>query len=214
MATRTWTREEDDLMALHYPHETAQQVAKRLNRSIQAVYARARTLEIGKSDAFLASTKSGRLDGERGRATRFQPGQSGWNKGMKGLQIGGKATQFKKGQIPHNHLPIGTEVMATIGFLKVKVGEPNEWEWVHKRNWIAAHGPIPKGMVLAFKDGNRRNCAMENLELVSRRELMRRNTIQRYPESLRGAMQANGRLKKQLQRKTEEAHEEQNSGSA
>lgn len=44
----------------------------------------------------------------QGHATQFKNGAKPWNKGMKGLQIGGVDTQFKKGQKSANSKPIGT----------------------------------------------------------------------------------------------------------
>ena len=35
--------------------------------------------------------------------------------------------------------------------------------------WEEAHGPVPKGMMIYFKDGDRTNCELENLMLVERR---------------------------------------------
>lgn len=101
--------------------------------------------------------------------------------------------------MPHNHVPVGTEVMATQGCMKIKVAEPNVWEWTHRRNWIAAHGPIPKGMALVFKNGDRTNCDVNNLELVTRSELMRRNSIQRYPTEVKDAIRLLGKLKRTIE---------------
>lgn len=201
---KSWTAEEDAIMHDRYPDEPAVDIAEALGRSIQSVYSRARTLQIKKSEDFMASPASGRLDGVRGEETRFTRGRPGWNKGMKGVTFGGKETQFKIGSTPHNHVEVGTVVMATIGYLKVKVAEPNQWEWVHRKTWIEANGDIPKGKTVIFKDGNRENCALENLELIDRSELMRRNTIHRYPKPLRLAMRTHGRLKRMLENNNED----------
>ncbi|WP_432873870.1 HNH endonuclease signature motif containing protein [Treponema denticola] len=32
------------------------------------------------------------------------------------------------------------------------------------------HGTVPKGMIVTFKDGNKQNCSIENLLLMSRAE--------------------------------------------
>jgi hypothetical protein len=39
--------------------------------------------------------------------------------------------------------------------------------------WERLNGELPPGHALYFKDGNRLNTAVDNLELISRAELMR-----------------------------------------
>ena len=56
-------------------------------------------------------------------------------------------------------------------------GNPRTWELVHQRVWRAAHGAVPAGHAVVFKDGDKRNTKLGNLELVTRAELMRRNSI-------------------------------------
>lgn len=41
---------------------------------------------------------------------------------------------------------------------------------LHREIWKAANGEIPAGMLVHHKDGDRGNYALENLQLVSRRE--------------------------------------------
>ena len=54
---------------------------------------------------------------------------------------------------------------------------------VHLLVWEAAHGPIPAHHAIIFLDGDKKNITLGNLELVTRTELMRRNTIHnRGPE--------------------------------
>jgi hypothetical protein len=157
-------------------------------------------LGIQKSEAFLKGPFSGRLDGVRGMGSRFQKGNQSWNKGKSMPSTGRSSqTQFEKGAMPHNHVAVGTEVVATEGYLKVKVAEPNKWEWVHRRNWQTAHGPIPKGMVLVFKTPDHMNCSVDNLELITRQELMSRNTIQRFPPELKQTIRLLGKLKRTIE---------------
>jgi hypothetical protein len=106
-----------------------------------------------------------------GRNGHFQKGHKPANKGKHG-NYGHEPTQFKKGQIPHNHLPIGTEIMKSDGYLWVKIAEPGEWKQKHKVIWEEANGPIPKNHVLIFADGNKSNVCLENLLLASRREML------------------------------------------
>ncbi len=173
-----------------------------LGRDARAIYAKAQALGLHRSGSFLASEHSGRLStsNDPGTATRFQKGNTAWNKN-KPFRAGGRSeqTQFAQGAMPHNHVDVGTEVLATDGYMKIKVEEPNVWEWSHRRNWEAVNGPIPKGHALVFKDGNRLNCEVENLELLTRSQLMLRNTIHRYPPELKGTIRQLGKLKRAIE---------------
>ncbi|MGH8385514.1 MAG: HNH endonuclease signature motif containing protein [Pseudomonas sp.] len=189
-------------MAALYPATPMSQLIELLGRPKSALYGKAKELGLKRSAEFLASEHSGRLrpDANPGLATRFQKGHGTWNKG-KPFAAGGRSaeTQFTSGRLPHNHVPIGTEVMASDGYMKIKVAEPNKWEWTHRRNWEAAHGAIPKGMVLVFKTADHSNCCVDNLELITRRELMSRNTIQRFPPELKQTIRLLGKLKRTIE---------------
>ena len=123
---------------------------------------------------------------------------------MKGLQIGGKETQFKKGNLPHNHLPVGSRVVNTDGYLVEKIADPNTWEFVHVRTWEAVNGKRPPGHLLRFKNGDRMNCSIENLECISRREHMRRTTIHRYPKEIRHVIRLTRKLQRTIARMEDE----------
>ncbi len=103
----------------------------------------------------------------------FPKGNVPFNKGLKGWQAGGKAreTQFKKGQMPTKHRPVGSERVNVDGYVEIKVSEPKVWRSKHVVIWEAAHGPVPAGHAVIFGDGNRLNITLENLLLISRKEL-------------------------------------------
>lgn len=197
---RYWTNREMELLSALYPDHPGSAVAERLDRPLSAVHAKAKAMGIKKSDAFFNGPYSGRLDGLRGAASRFQKGNTSWNKDKPFPSRGRSSeTQFSKGGMPHNHVPVGTEVMATDGYLKIKVAEPNGWEWTHRRNWEAAHGVIPDGMVLVFRTADRTDCSVDNLELITRNELMGRNTIHRYPPELKQTIRLLGKLNRAIE---------------
>ncbi|QRN86014.1 HNH endonuclease [Clostridia bacterium] len=85
------------------------------------------------------------------------------------------ATQFKKGKMPHNHLPIGSEVLSTDGYLRTKVAEPNKWKFTHKLIYQEHNGKIPEGYVVIFTDGNHLNVNIDNLVAVPRMVLLTMN---------------------------------------
>lgn len=103
---------------------------------------------------------------------QFPKGLVPWNKGKKGSMSPEqykkcKATMFKKGQVPQNHKPVGSERIDRDGYVHVKVAEPNKWRPKHRVLWEKVNGPIPKKYRLIFADGNRQNITLDNLILVS-----------------------------------------------
>ena len=114
-----------------------------------------------------------------GRTGCFPKGHTPFNKGKKGLTTGGVQTQFKKGHMPHNHLPVGSERVRTShperrtkdDYIDVKVAEPNKWRGKHIVIWEEHNGPVPKGHAVIFGDGDNRNFDPNNLILVSRKQL-------------------------------------------
>lgn len=101
----------------------------------------------------------------------FQKGQKPRNGAKKGEWFPGcEKGWFKKGNKPANHAPVGTErVRPTNGYVWVKIAEPKTWRMKQLVVWEEAHGPIPKGMMIYFKDRDRTNCELDNLMLVERR---------------------------------------------
>src|SRR5699024_6222726 len=78
--------------------------------------------------------------------TRFKKKQEPWNKGMKGLNLGGEAGLFKKGQAPVNYRPIGSERTTIDGYVEVKVADPDVWKLKPRVVWEECHEKeVPEG---------------------------------------------------------------------
>lgn len=104
--------------------------------------------------------------------TQFKKGHIPANKGKKGVSYPGtEATQFKKGHVPANHRPVGSERTNVYGYVELKTAEPKTWRAKHVTIWEAANGPVPTGHALIFADGNKLNFTLDNLLLVSRKQL-------------------------------------------
>ena len=109
---------------------------------------------------------------------RFKKGQEPPNKGKKlSPEKYAKAapTMFKKGQLPIQTSPVGTESWRSDGYLWVKVAMPNKWRQKHRLIYEAAHGPVSPGSKIIFADGNRKNFDINNLICVTSAELARLN---------------------------------------
>ena len=143
-----WTARQVDLLRQLYPSTASATIAERMGIATSQVYHKAHTLGLKKSAEFYATRDAGRLNGVRGQQTRFKPGHQTWNKGMKGIDIGGKDTRFKPGSRPHTWRPIGTERVSADGYLERKLTDTGctrrDYVPVHRIVWRAA-GPGIQG---------------------------------------------------------------------
>lgn len=196
---RLWTESEEQVLREMWPNSRAIEVARKLDRPESGIYKRATELGLKKTEEFLNSALSGRQNlAVVGRDTRFTPGHVPANKGKKGLCVAPEHTLFQRGHRPFNVLPVGSITSTSDGYRKVKIAEPNKWQHLHRYNWVEAHGPIPDGMCLAFKDGDRTNCEVSNLELITRAERCRRNSIHKYPPEVRATIRVLGKLRREI----------------
>lgn len=222
-----WKDEELKLIRRLYPDTPTKAIAQQLGRSVDAIYKIAYHLELRKSAAYLASPDACRLRrGDKiGASSRFLPGHVPANKGMRrpGYAPGRMAqTQFKKsgrtGIAAKNWCPIGTILTDTEGYQRIKVREGKKgeaygfgkveiWPLLNRHIWEQHNGPIPPNHAVVFKDGDRTNVAIENLELLSRRELMARNSSQRWGKEVFGVIQLRGALNRKLRRLSEKQNE-------
>lgn len=224
MNGRMWTECELAVVRERYADTATAEIAMELRRPLTVVYQKAAALGLRKSEAYLASPAACRLRrGDRvGAASRFLKGHVPANKGLRrpGWSPGRmKETQFKKGArtgaAQRNWRPVGTIAIDTEGYLRIKVREGRQgeasgfgnvriWPLLNRYVWEQANGPIPPNHTVVFRDGDRGNCELGNLELVSRADLMRRNTIHnRYPEEMVKTIMLLGAVKRKLREKSE-----------
>lgn len=227
MTRRFWTEAELELVRLHYADSLTADLAAALGRPVSSVHHVARKLGLAKSREVIAELARQRTAAPThpSHQFRFQPGQVPVNKGKKmpdGWAPGRMAEgQFKPGTVSHNWKPVGTEVVID-GYLHRKVSEapgPKHMRWfmVHRLVWEAANGPVPAGHVVVFREGRRttdpERITLDAVELVTRAELMRRNTIHRYGSEIASAMQLRASLKRQINRAAERAAENEQEAS-
>lgn len=221
MNGRPWTRREQALLRELYPHKPTADVAQQMGRTPLAIYQAAhKLLGLRKSAEYLASPAACRLRrGDNiGAPHRFQKGHVPANKGLRRPGFGPgrmKETQFKKGQFPVNRDPdfyvLGALRVNTDGYVDMRVSFEKGalgWKALHTILWEDAHGPVPLGYALCFKDGEKLNVELANIELISRADLCRRNSIHNLPPAIKGAITVLGALKRRIRR------EEQNRGLA
>lgn len=109
-----------------------------------------------------------------------------------------KGTMFKKGQVSHNKLPLGSLRVSKDGYLEIKVAEPKTWQAYHRLMWEETFGPIPKGGVVRFVTNNKMNVNPFNLELINRKKNMKLNSVHNLPKDLAQTVQLRGVLNRQI----------------
>lgn len=209
-----WTAAEIDILRARYPDDDTEQLAKSLGLRPGQLHDKAARQGIVKSPEFIRAlkAKAARTAREAGKETRFVPGQVPWNKGIP-FRSGGRSaeTQFKPGMLPRNYRPIGS-VRLCAGFWQRKQTEtgypPRDWVNIHHLVWRASGQEIPAGYALCFRDGNRANFDLANLELISRAELMARNSIHNAGPDLARLQQLRGAIMRQINRREKDANHE------
>lgn len=199
---KPWSNSDLEKLRDMYPHNSNTTLARIFGRSYNSIKNTAAKLQLHKSAEYMATGPG-----------QFSQGDAAWNKGMKGLDIGGKGTRFKPGHISHNWKPIGHE-MEISGYLYRKTAEGGtqheNYRPVQHIVWEEHYGPVPDGHIVTFKDGNNRHFAINNLELITRSENMRRNSHHNnYPPEISQIIQLRGALNRKInnRRRQHEQHE-------
>ena len=131
-----------------------------------------------------------------GRDGRFPKGHIPANKGRRTPGKYLNATQFKIGAKPHNTMPVGTIVVRADGYKQTKIAEPNNWRLTHILEWEKVNGPIPKGYLIKFLDGDQLNTDPANMVLITRAEMLRLNhhRYNQMPDELKPAVMSLAKL--------------------
>lgn len=223
MTRRFWTDAERAELTRRYPNESTSVIARDLGRGVRAVYATASDMGLKKSPEFLSGPESTQF--RTGHApTQFKPGLVPWNKGIAGStghHPNTKATQFKPGRKPEearNYRQIGSVRVTKYGHLERKVSDDpgvypaRRWVAVHRLAWEAVNGPVPKGRIVVFRPGMATTdpdlITIDRVEMITRAELMRRNTRHNLPPELNALISTKARLTRLITER-EKRHEKQ-----
>lgn len=166
---RKYTEAERKFIKSYAFGHSCQEIADTFNRRFEP------SVGISQIRAFLKNHKI-----PTGRTGRFEKGHVPANKGTH--NGGWEPTQFKKGHATANHRPVGTVSVRNSykkgqKYVYEKVAEPNHWQMQHVLVWERHNGPVPKGKVILFLDGNTLNTDIGNLMLVDRKVHVRMNQL-------------------------------------
>jgi hypothetical protein len=213
-----WTADEEAYMRQHYADTKTLTMADHLGRSLRKVYAKADCMDLNKSPAFLASEASGRMKQplHGGKAHWFKPGHTSHNKGMKGYCApGSEKGWFGKGRRPANYCEVGTLRINGEGYIDIKLADGfHQWFLLARYNWfLATDHWTTSDECIWYKNGDKHDCAFENLELLTRREHMQRTTLHRLPPEMVQVIQQRGRLNRAINSLTKFQTDMQNQGA-
>lgn len=199
-----WSESDIAYLCAYYPGRPTHEVAKGLGRTYSATSQKARNLGLTKTDEYLSSESAGRHNLiEGGKKHRFTKGHKTWNKGLS-WDSGGRSseTRFKPGDKPQTWQPVGTERKNKDGLLERKVSDTGvnreDWRPVHVLEWERHNGTVPGGCIVVFKNRDRDDIRIENLECITRAENMRRNSYLRYPKEVADAIRMRGALNRKI----------------
>lgn len=210
---RRWTQEDDDYLIANYANTRNKTLSEKIGRSVGSIENRARqVLDIRKSKAHLTKvTRHRALTCEASKRTQFKKGEVAYaekRKGKNGNHPNSRKHHFTSKEMSgKNHplyLPIGSVSENSHGTPMIKVsddgGYNERWRPLPRVIWEKHKGPIPKGFNVWFKDGDKTNVDINNLELVYFRETWIRNApwAQELPHELVSAIGALATLKKEL----------------
>lgn len=212
-----WTAEDDAVLTYLYPdNRTADILAFLPGKTKSGLYYRANKLGLKKAPGLVARLAAEAMadPNHGGRRSQFQKGKTSWNKGVS-YQAGGRSaeTRFKPGhrggKAVELYRPIGSERISRDGYLERKTNDgellQRRWRAVHILEWEAVNGPLPKGHAVVFKDGNKSNITLDNLELITRAELMRRNSYHQYGAEVAKVVQLRGAITRQINKRGSKA---------
>lgn len=206
--SRPWSNEELNTLLSLYPILPTRDLAKSLPaRSLSSIYQKARSLGLSKDDPYLSKLRERQLSNiiNGGRDYRFVKGQVPHNKGIIGWDPGGDSHKYRfaKGNIPHTYKPIGSIITGADGYIKIKVTDDGDkhdrWKLLH--NYIyesETDEAIPPNYVVIFRDGDRRNFDIDNLECIPRSELMKRNSRHRLPDDIKRVLVVKATLTRKI----------------
>ncbi len=193
LARKHYSNDEDMFIFFHHLQIPLKRISKLLNRSGSSVSQRMKLLQMIVPDEIIEINK---------QDSYYKKEYKPWNKGVKGLHYPGcEKGWFKKGDAKNIH----AQETISLRFDK-KTRRPYMWLRLAKNNWRMVHvvlwehhrGNTPKGFVIVFKNKDSLDVRIENLELISLKENMLRNSISNYHPEIRKSMHVLRKLKKTI----------------
>lgn len=147
-----YTKIEERYVRLYYPHVSTSVIADRLNRSANSVYGKSKRMGLKKTDVFKAKLAFDRL-GLKYSPVDNQESDCSYNVSLNGL-----------------------EKLDTRGYVRVRLAS-GVWRMKHELIYEQHKGKIKEGYVITFDDCDKTNYDINNLVMVTKAEILRRNRL-------------------------------------
>jgi hypothetical protein len=187
-----WSETDIEYLKANYKKISAAQIANDLNRTERSVWSKSSVMKLTQvnhepyskaEDYFLRNNYQTMSDpeisaklGRTFNSVRARRRALNLQKNSKMIQ---RRKCFKKGNIPHNAYDEGTIIRKkdTKGryYYFIKEQKQGKLKPLHSFLWRKSGREIPEKHIVVFSDGDADNCTLENLECISRAELLIRN---------------------------------------
>lgn len=173
-----FSKKEDNYLRRNYLKIPAKRMSKILGRSESGARQRMQVLGLVVPD---------KIRRQFIKQSQFKKGHKPKNFGQKmSKEVYKKCrkTMFKKGNKPYNTKYDGCiqirrdKTKRLYKYIRLSEGK---WQMLNVYNWEKVNGKVPEGYIVVFKNNDTMNCDISNLELITREENMKRNTIHNYP---------------------------------
>ena len=205
-----WSDKQLEYLKENYPNISSSKIAKHLNIKINRVYNKASLLGLKKTDEYLKTDYSGRLNkiNNPGKLFYFPKGHIPANKGQKmDAETYKKVskTMFKKGNIPATTKYFGKPYLNT----RIRKDGFKEQTWYiqlnNKRRRYLKYLCEINGIDLTNKKTRLKagfniiqEPTIKDIMIVTNQEHIKLNSLQRYPEDLRKLIYAKATLNRQI----------------
>ena len=172
------TQEQEEIFSVLYKTHSATQIATIINKQFRTRFSSQQLKRYAVTQKIRCdrTTNSGQF--KRGE-NKYPPPKGTRNS---------PETEFKKGNIPPNRVPLYTTRVTKDGMTEIKVpeqnpytGAPTRFKTLSRWTWEQCHGPIPPGHSIIHRDHNSQNNNISNLVLLSRSEAIILNNPNAVP---------------------------------
>jgi hypothetical protein len=177
-----WNDADVEYLREHYPTTPMDELCRALNCKPWRIYSKAKQMGFKRDPEYKLQVcrKLGKelSESPESKAARFKPGQA-THRLAKGVYYPGvEKTWFKPGHKVHTEMHDGAISVRKdkrgVAYKFIRIAK-SVWVHLHRHIWEQAHGPVPEGYVIRFKNGDQLDVRLDNLECITLKENARRN---------------------------------------